>query len=109
MEPRGRALAFHPGSCQRLANDQVTPAQCEGVVTDRLESPIGVENCLVEQSPEAHTPDGLNIDRTPVRDRRDVPERILNATRSDQKLTKRQNLEHCDPVTLTTSPDAAQP
>jgi hypothetical protein len=34
-----------------VANNQVTPEQCEEVVTARLESPIGVENCLVEPSP----------------------------------------------------------
>jgi hypothetical protein len=71
-----------------VANDQVIPAQCEEVVMARLQSPLGVENWLVEPSPEAHPPKGLYMARTLVRDRPEVPVRVVNATRRDQKLTK---------------------
>jgi hypothetical protein len=64
-----------------VAKDQVIPAQCEGVVMARLESSLGVENSLAEPSPEAHLPGGQT-------NRLEVPERVLNATRRDQKLTK---------------------
>jgi hypothetical protein len=43
-----------------------------------------VENGLVEPSPEAHQPDELYIAMTLVRDRREVPVRVLNATHRDQ-------------------------
>jgi hypothetical protein len=52
MEPRPSSLV--------VAKDQVIPAQCEGVVMVQLESPLGVENGLVEPSPEAHPPEGLH-------------------------------------------------
>jgi hypothetical protein len=47
-----------------VASDQVMPAQCEGVVMTQLKSPHGVENDLVEPSPEAHLPEGIYIART---------------------------------------------
>jgi hypothetical protein len=50
-----------------VANDQVIPPQCEGLVMARLESPLGVENGLVEPSSEALPPLGLYIARTLVR------------------------------------------
>jgi hypothetical protein len=37
--------------------DQVIPTQCKRVVMAHLESPLGVENCLIELSPEAHIPE----------------------------------------------------
>jgi hypothetical protein len=84
MEPRG----WPRSSSLVVANDQVTPVQCEGAVTARLESPLRVGNCLVEPSPETHSPEEIYIARALVRDRREVPMRTLNATRRDQKLTK---------------------
>jgi hypothetical protein len=33
-----------------VAKDQVIPAQCEGIVLARLDSPLGVENGLLEPS-----------------------------------------------------------
>jgi hypothetical protein len=81
---RGRGISMeHQGG----ANDQMIPAQWVGVVTARLESPLGVGNGLVKPSPGAHSPEGLYIARTLVGDRWDVSVRFLNAARRDQ-LTK---------------------
>jgi hypothetical protein len=71
-----------------VANNQVIPTQCEGVLMARLESPFRAENGLVEPSPEAHPPEGLYIARSLVRDHWEVPVRVLNATWHNQKLTK---------------------
>jgi hypothetical protein len=71
-----------------VAKDKVIPARCEGIIIARLESPIGVENGLVEPSPQAHPPEGIYIARTLVQDRQEVPFRVLNATHRDQKLTR---------------------
>jgi hypothetical protein len=49
-----------------VANDQVIPAQCKRVVMAQLESPLRVENGLVEPSLEAHAPEGLYIASTLV-------------------------------------------
>jgi hypothetical protein len=84
MEPPGGP---RPSSVV-VAKDQVISKQCEGVVMARLEFPLGVVDGLVEPSPEAHAPEGLYVARTSVRDRRELPVRVLNATRRDQKLTK---------------------
>jgi hypothetical protein len=46
-----------------MGNDQVIPAQCEGLVMARFESTLGVENGLIEPSLEAHAPKGLYIAR----------------------------------------------
>jgi hypothetical protein len=70
-----------------------------------LESPLGVENGLVEPSPQAHPPEEINIARTLVQDRQDVPVRVLNATHSDQELTRASLLAHLEPVKLVTPPD----
>jgi hypothetical protein len=72
MEPRPSSLV--------AANDQVIPAQCKAVVMARLESPFGVENGLVEPSPEAHPSEGLYIARTLVQERWEVTAMVLNAT-----------------------------
>jgi hypothetical protein len=66
-----------------VANDEVIPAQCEGVVMAQLGNPIEVENGLVELSPEAHTPEGLYSQHS-----WEVPVRVLNVTDTDQELTK---------------------
>jgi hypothetical protein len=42
-----------------VVKDHVIPAQCEGIVIARLENPLGVENGLVEPSPQAHPPEGI--------------------------------------------------
>jgi hypothetical protein len=47
-----------------VAEDQVIPAQCEGIVMAKLESPLGIENGLVESSPQARPPDGIYVART---------------------------------------------
>jgi hypothetical protein len=73
MKSRGGA---RPSSLV-VAKDHVILAQCEGVVMARLER-------LVPPSPEAHPPEGLHIARALVRDRREAPVRVLNATRRDQ-------------------------
>jgi hypothetical protein len=66
-----------------VADDKVIPAQYEGVVMAQLENPLGVENCLVELSPEAHAPEGLHSQHS-----QEVPVRILNSTCNNQELTK---------------------
>jgi hypothetical protein len=88
-----------------VAEDQVIPAQCEGIVMARLESPLGVESGLVELSPQARPPQGIYIARSLVQERREVPVRVLNTTHRDQKLARGSPLAHCEPVTLVTSPD----
>jgi hypothetical protein len=77
----------------------------------RLESPLGVENGLVEQSPQAHPPEGnySYITRTLVKDWQKLPVRVLNATYCDQKLTRGSLLAQCEPVTLVTTPNFEQP
>jgi hypothetical protein len=69
-------------------NDQVISAQCKGVVMARLESPLKVECDLVEPSPEAHPSKGLYMSRILVQYHWEVPARVLNATRHDQKHAK---------------------
>jgi hypothetical protein len=68
-----------------VAKDKIMTARLRG---HRLESPLGVENCLAEPSPQAHPPEGIYIARILVQDRQEVPVRILNATHRDQKLTR---------------------
>jgi hypothetical protein len=101
MEPQPSSLV--------VAKDQVIPAQCEGVVMARLESPLGVENGLVDPNLEAHSPEGLYIAWTLVRDYLEVPVRVLNVTRCNQKLMKGFPLVNCEPVTLVTSSNVEQP
>jgi hypothetical protein len=91
-----------------VAKDHVIPAQCEGVVIARLESPLGVENYLVEPSPQAHPPEGVYIARTLVQDHWEMPVRVFNATHRDQKLTRGSPLAHCEPVILMIAPDLEQ-
>jgi hypothetical protein len=79
-----------------VVKDQVIPAQCEGIVMARLESPLGVENDLVETNPQAHPPKGIYIARTLVQDCREVPVTVLNTTHRDQKLTKGSPLAYCE-------------
>jgi hypothetical protein len=54
-----------------IAKHHVIPAQCEGIVMARLQNPLGVENSLVEPSPQAHPLEGIYIARTLVQDRQD--------------------------------------
>jgi hypothetical protein len=63
-----------PGEGPRLsslvvAKYQIIPAQCEGIVMARLESPLGVESGLVDPSPQARPPQGIYIAKTLVKDR----------------------------------------
>jgi hypothetical protein len=53
-----------------------------------LVSSLGVQNCLIEPSPEAQAPKGLHITYTLVRDHREVPVKVLNTMRRPPKLTK---------------------
>jgi hypothetical protein len=93
----------HP-SGMIVVKDHVIPALCEGIVMARLENPLGVENGLVEPSPQAHPPEGIYIARTLVQDHQEVPVRVLNATNRDQKLTRGS-----PPGTLVTDHDMEQP
>jgi hypothetical protein len=88
-----------------VAKDHVKLAQCEGRVMARIENSLGVENRLVEPSPQAHPPEGIYTARTLVQDRQEVPVRVLNATHRGQKLAKEFPLAHCEPVTLVTDRD----
>jgi hypothetical protein len=88
MSWRGRGIAMEPGaerqsSSMVVANGHLITTQFEGVVIVRLENPLGVENGLVELSPEVHAPIGLYIATTLVRDHREVPARVLNAALCD--------------------------
>jgi hypothetical protein len=74
-----------------------------------LENPLRVESGLVDLSPEAHQPEGLHIARTLIRQRWELPMRVLNATCDDQKLTIGSTLAHCRQVTLVTPTDVEQP
>jgi hypothetical protein len=58
-----------------VAKDQVIPAKCEGILKARLESSLGVESDLVEQSPKTHPPKGFYIATTLVQNRQEVPVR----------------------------------
>jgi predicted aspartyl protease len=64
---------------------------------------------LVDPSLEARPPEGIYIDRTLARDRREVPVRILNVARLDKKLKNGSSLAHRMPVMLVTPPDVDQP
>jgi hypothetical protein len=77
-----------------VANDQVIPAQRNGVVMARLESPFRVVNGLVEPSLEAHPFEGLYTARSLAWDRWEVPVRVMNATQHNEKLTKGFALAH---------------
>jgi hypothetical protein len=82
------ASLWSPGAGPRpsslvVAKDHVIPAQCEGIVMARMESSLGVENGLVEPNPQDHPPEGIYIARTLVKDRQEVPVRILNTTHQD--------------------------
>jgi hypothetical protein len=105
---------WSPGAGPRSSSliveeDQIIPAQCEGTVMARLERPIGVENGLVERSPQDRSIEGIYICRTLVKNCARVPVRVLNATYRDHKLTKGSSLGKCEPVTLVTTPDLDQP
>jgi hypothetical protein len=56
--------AGHRPSSLVVAKDQVIPAQCEVIVMARLQSHLGVENELVEPTPQAPPPEGFYIART---------------------------------------------
>jgi hypothetical protein len=87
-----------------MAKDQIIPAQCEGIVMAKLDSPLRVESGLVEPSPQARPPQGIYISRSLVQDRPEVPVRVLNTTHRGQKLARGSPLAHCEPVTLVTPP-----
>jgi hypothetical protein len=70
-----------------VAKDQVMPANCEGILMTRSESPLEVEISLVEQRLQAHPHAEIDIARTSDRGRREVPLRALNAL-----------LTHCDHI-----------
>jgi hypothetical protein len=96
-------------SSQVVAKEKVIPARCEGIVIAKLESPLGVQNGLVEPSPQAHPPDRIYTARTLVQYRQEIPVRVLNATHRDQKLMRGSPLAHCEPVTLVTPSDMGEP
>jgi hypothetical protein len=71
-------------SSLELVNDKLIPAQCEGVMMARWESPVGVGNIQVELSPDDHPPKVFYIVRGLVRGHQEVPASILTATRPYQ-------------------------
>jgi hypothetical protein len=92
-----------------VAEDQVILARCEGIVMAKLESPLGIENGLVESSPQARPHDGIYVARTLTRDSREVPVRVMNVNRREQKFRKGSLLAQCEPVTLVPLTDRGQP
>jgi hypothetical protein len=48
--------------CVVVADNHVIPVLCEGVMV-QLDSPLRVENGVIELSPETHTPEGLYMGR----------------------------------------------
>jgi hypothetical protein len=44
-----------------VAGDKTGTARCEKVIMARLESPLGVEDGLIEPRPEAHIPGWISI------------------------------------------------
>jgi hypothetical protein len=74
----------------------------------RLEIPLGAGDVLIEPSWKAHIPEGIYEARTLVRDRREVPIRIMNTTICAQTLAKGFSLGSCEPVTLGTPPGATE-
>ncbi|XP_023716570.1 uncharacterized protein LOC111869344 [Cryptotermes secundus] len=91
------------------AKDNVNPAQSEGIVMAKMENHLGVENGLVEPSPQAQPTEGIYVVRTLVQDCQEVPVRVMNVTHKDQNLRRGSPLAHCEPVTLVTFPDVGQP
>jgi hypothetical protein len=77
-------------------------------VFGRLESPLRVENALVEPSLKAHPLERFYIVRTLARDLWEVPMRVLNATCHDQKPMKGFPLAYCEPLALVTPPGVEQ-
>jgi hypothetical protein len=95
-----------------VAKHQVMPAQCEGIVMAGLESPFGVENGLVEPSPQAHPLEATYITETLVpRPPGGTGEGLecCPAAHRNQKLMRGSPGAHCEPVTLVTSSDVEQP
>jgi hypothetical protein len=103
MQPRGGPRP----SGLLVAKNQVIPA-VRGNSDGLIGEPLGVENGLVEPSPQAHLPEGIYNARTLVQGRRKVLVRVFNATHSDQKLKRGFPLAHCEPVMLVTPPDFEQ-
>jgi hypothetical protein len=87
--PEEKISLWNPGVGPRtfillVAKDHVIPAQCEGIVLARMESPFGMENDLVEPNPQSHPTEGSYITTILVQDRQEVPVRILNTTHREQ-------------------------
>jgi hypothetical protein len=97
VEPR---VGARPSSLV-VAEDQVIPAQCEGLVMAGLESPLGVENGLVEPSLEAHMPEGLHSQDPgprPPESTFEGPECCPLRPEAHERIL----LAHCEPVTQVT-------
>jgi hypothetical protein len=62
-----------------VANDHAICTQCKGVVMVRLESPLRIENGLVEPSLEVHAPEELYTAIIPAQNSHEVSVRVLNA------------------------------
>jgi hypothetical protein len=80
-----------------VASDQLIHVQCEGE-----------ENSPVEPSPVINLPEGLYTVQTMIRNRREVPVRVLNATHPNESSQK-SPLAHCEPVPLVTVCHMEQP
>jgi hypothetical protein len=86
-----------------VANDQVMSAQSKEVMA-RLENHLGVENGLVEPSPEVQSPEELH--------RQDPGPRPLKVPFEGRECYASQleaHLAHCEPMTLVPPPDFEQP
>jgi hypothetical protein len=87
-----------------VAKDHVIDTQCEWIIMDRMDSPLGVKNGLVEPNLQAHPPEGFYINRPLVQVRQEVPDRTMNTTIRDQNLTWVNPLAYCDPVKMVIPP-----
>jgi hypothetical protein len=66
---------------------------------------LGVENGLVEPSPQAYPPEGTYLARTLVRHRREVSVRVMIDTRRDQKLQVSQSRCRLHPIWNSLRPE----
>jgi hypothetical protein len=87
-----------------VAKENVIRSQREGEMMARMEITPGVENGLVEPNPQAHQPEGIQITRTVIQDRQEIPVRIVYTTHGDQNLTRGSPLAQCELVTMVIPP-----
>jgi hypothetical protein len=98
------APTFQPGSGQWSGDTWTMRGSGDG----SIEKPLEVENGLVEPSPEAHLPKSLYVARTPVRDRQEVPMRVMKLpitrrSQEDPNLSTLWASQATDPIQYWTT------